>query len=166
MLKKKETFKKQLHRKYKYKCTHFPNLICVYTIIWLQVVNRFIWHFVWSHDSPAVFVFLFCFFVVFFCLLFFFLLFFVLFCFLLFLWFGSFSLFKKDINFRELFHSKATVKRIRDFILFRRVWTIGRSGERGSGISMLAARHDDDDDDDDDESESESKSSTVVRTRL
>ena len=26
--------------------------------------------------------------------------------------------------------------------------TIGRSGERGSGISMLAARHDDDDDDD------------------
>ena len=27
---------------------------------------------------------------------------------------------------------------------------IGRSGERGSGISVLAARHDDDDDDDDD----------------
>ena len=26
-------------------------------------------------------------------------------------------------------------------------WTIGRSSERGSGISMLAARHDDDDDD-------------------
>ena len=26
-------------------------------------------------------------------------------------------------------------------------WTIGRSGERGSGRSMLAARHDDDDDD-------------------
>ena len=26
-------------------------------------------------------------------------------------------------------------------------WTIGRSGERGSGISMLAAQHDDDDDD-------------------
>ena len=25
-------------------------------------------------------------------------------------------------------------------------WTIGRSGQRGSGISMLAARHDDDDD--------------------
>ena len=30
----------------------------------------------------------------------------------------------------------------------RRRWTIGRSGERGSGISVLAARHDDDDDDD------------------
>ena len=31
----------------------------------------------------------------------------------------------------------------------RRQWMIGRSGERGSGISVLAARHDDDDDDDD-----------------
>ena len=29
----------------------------------------------------------------------------------------------------------------------QRRWIIGRSGERGSGISMLAARHDDDDDD-------------------
>ena len=28
---------------------------------------------------------------------------------------------------------------------------MGRSGERGSGISVLAARHDDDDDDDDDD---------------
>ena len=28
-------------------------------------------------------------------------------------------------------------------------WTIGRSSERGSGISVLPARHDDDDDDDD-----------------
>ena len=26
-------------------------------------------------------------------------------------------------------------------------WMIGRSGERGSGISVLVARHDDDDDD-------------------
>ena len=31
----------------------------------------------------------------------------------------------------------------------RRRWMIGRSGERGSGISVLVARHDDDDDDDD-----------------
>ena len=29
----------------------------------------------------------------------------------------------------------------------RRRWMIGRSGERWSGISVLAARHDDDDDD-------------------
>ena len=33
----------------------------------------------------------------------------------------------------------------------RRWWMIGRSGERGSGISVLAARHDDDDDDDENE---------------
>ena len=30
----------------------------------------------------------------------------------------------------------------------QRRWVIGRSGERGSGISVLVARHDDDDDDD------------------
>ena len=29
-----------------------------------------------------------------------------------------------------------------------RYYTIGKSGERGSGISVLPARHDDDDDDD------------------
>ena len=36
--------------------------------------------------------------------------------------------------------------RIRDVELmtWQRLWTIGRSGERGSGISVLAARHDDD----------------------
>ena len=28
----------------------------------------------------------------------------------------------------------------------RRRWTIGKSGERGSGISVIPARHDDDDD--------------------
>ena len=41
--------------------------------------------------------------------------------------------------------------RIRDVALrtCQKRWTIGRSGERGSGISVLAARHDDDDDDDD-----------------
>ena len=31
--------------------------------------------------------------------------------------------------------------------IFRKQWTIGKCGERGSGISMLIARHDDDDDD-------------------
>ena len=37
--------------------------------------------------------------------------------------------------------------RIRDVALktCQRQWTIGRSGERGSAISVLAARHDDDD---------------------
>ena len=40
---------------------------------------------------------------------------------------------------------------IRDVTLktCQRRWTIGRSGESESGISVLAARHDDDDDDDD-----------------
>ena len=40
--------------------------------------------------------------------------------------------------------------RIQDVTLktCQRRWVIGRSGERGSEISVLAARHDDDDDDD------------------
>ena len=39
--------------------------------------------------------------------------------------------------------------RIQDVVLktYRGRWTIGRSGERGSGISVLPARYDDDDDD-------------------
>ena len=39
--------------------------------------------------------------------------------------------------------------RIRDVALktYQRRWTIGRNGERGSGISVLAARQDDDDND-------------------
>ena len=32
----------------------------------------------------------------------------------------------------------------------RKQWTIGRGGERGSGISVLIARHGDDNDDNDD----------------
>ena len=46
--------------------------------------------------------------------------------------------------------------RIRDVVLktYLGRWTIGRSGERGSGISVLPARYDDDDDDDDDLCES------------
>ena len=40
--------------------------------------------------------------------------------------------------------------RIRDVVLktYLGRWTIGKSGERGSGISVLPARYDDDDDDD------------------
>ena len=42
------------------------------------------------------------------------------------------------------------IQQLQDVALktYQRWWTIGKSGERGSGISMLAARHDDDDDDD------------------
>ena len=36
---------------------------------------------------------------------------------------------------------------------YREQWTIETGGKRGSGRSVLAARHDDDDDDDDDDDE-------------
>ena len=46
-------------------------------------------------------------------------------------------------------HTYSSYVRIRDVAMktCRRRWTIGRSGEGGSGISVLPARHDDDDDD-------------------
>ena len=46
-------------------------------------------------------------------------------------------------------HTFSSYVRIQDVALktCQRRWTIERSGERGSGISVLAARHDDDDDD-------------------
>ena len=49
----------------------------------------------------------------------------------------------------QLEHTYSSYVRIRDVTLktCQRRWTIERSGERGSGISVLAARHDDDDDD-------------------
>ena len=48
----------------------------------------------------------------------------------------------------QLTHAYNSYMRIRDVAqkTCQRRWTIGRSGERGSGISVLAARHDDDDD--------------------
>ena len=54
---------------------------------------------------------------------------------------------KQDDQHERTFSSYV---RIRDVALktCQRRWTIGRSGERESGISVLAARHDDDDDDD------------------
>ena len=50
----------------------------------------------------------------------------------------------------QLEHTYSSYVRIRDVALktCQRRWTIGKSGERGSGVSVLAARHDDDDDDD------------------
>ena len=43
-------------------------------------------------------------------------------------------------------HTFSSYVRIRDVVLktYLGRWTIGRSGERGSGISVLVARHDDD----------------------
>ena len=50
----------------------------------------------------------------------------------------------------QLEHTYSSCVRILDVALktCQRRWTIGRSGERGSGIFVLTARHDDDDDDD------------------
>ena len=47
----------------------------------------------------------------------------------------------------QLEHTYSSYVMIRDVTLktCRRQWMIGRRGERGSGISMLAAQHDDDD---------------------
>ena len=48
-------------------------------------------------------------------------------------------------------HTFSSYVRIRDVVLKTCLgrWTIGRSGERGSGISVLPVWHDDDNDDDD-----------------
>ena len=48
----------------------------------------------------------------------------------------------------QLEHIYSSYVRIQDVALktIQKRWMIGRSGERGSGISVLAARHDDDDD--------------------
>ena len=58
---------------------------------------------------------------------------------------------KQDDQLERTFSSYV---RIQDVVLktYLGRWTIGRSGERGSGISVLPARYDDDDDDDDDDS--------------
>ena len=47
-------------------------------------------------------------------------------------------------------HTFSNYVRMRDVVqkTCLRRWTIGKNGERGSGISVLPARHDDDDDDD------------------
>ena len=49
----------------------------------------------------------------------------------------------------QLEHIYSSYVKIGDVTLktWQKRWMIGRSGERGSGISLLAARHDDDDDD-------------------
>ena len=53
---------------------------------------------------------------------------------------------KQDDQLKNIYSSFVG---IRDVALktCQKQWMIGRSGERGSGISMLAARPDDDDDD-------------------
>ena len=54
---------------------------------------------------------------------------------------------RQDDQFEPTYSSSVS---IRDVTLnnSRKQWTIGRGGERGSGISVLIVRWDDDDDDD------------------
>ena len=54
----------------------------------------------------------------------------------------------REKQYDQFEHTFSSSVRIRDVALktCQRRWTRGRSGERGSGISVLAARHDDDDD--------------------
>ena len=63
------------------------------------------------------------------------------------LWTPTHGLLQKQDDQHE--HTFSSCARIRDAVLRTCLgrWTIGRSGERGSGISVLPARHDDDDDD-------------------
>ena len=64
------------------------------------------------------------------------------------LWTPAYGRAKQD---NQLEPTSSSYGRIRDVALktCQRRWMIGRSGESGSGISVLVARHDDDDDDDD-----------------
>ena len=57
---------------------------------------------------------------------------------------------KQDDQLERTFSSYVRIQAVVLKTYLRR-WTIGRSGERGSGISVLPARYDDDDDDDDDD---------------
>ena len=61
------------------------------------------------------------------------------------LWTPSYSQAKQD---DQLEHTYSRFVRIRDVAMktWQKRWTIGRSGQRGTGISVLAAWHDDDDD--------------------
>ena len=56
---------------------------------------------------------------------------------------------KQDDQHEPTFSSYVRIRGAVQKTCLRR-WTIGKSGERGSGISVLPARHDDDDDYDDD----------------
>ena len=56
---------------------------------------------------------------------------------------------KQDDQHEHTFSNYVRIRDVFQKTCLRR-WTKGRSGERGSGISVLPARHDDDDDDGDD----------------
>ena len=53
---------------------------------------------------------------------------------------------RQDVQFEPTYSSFVPIWDVA-LRISRKQWTIGRCGERGSGISVLIARHDDDDDD-------------------
>ena len=53
----------------------------------------------------------------------------------------------QDVQFEPKYSSSVSIRDVA-LRICRKQRTIGRCGERGSGISVLRARHDDDDDDD------------------
>ena len=53
---------------------------------------------------------------------------------------------KQDDQHEHTFNNYVRIRDVVQKTCLKR-WTIGKSGERGSGISVLPARHDDDDDD-------------------
>ena len=55
---------------------------------------------------------------------------------------------RQDIQFKPTYSSSVLIRDSALRICWKQ-WTIGRCGEKGSGISVPIARHDDDDDDDD-----------------
>ena len=55
---------------------------------------------------------------------------------------------RQDVQLEPTYSSSVLIQDVALRICQKR-WTVGRCGERGSGLSMLIAQHDDDDDDDD-----------------
>ena len=66
----------------------------------------------------------------------------------------------------QLEHTYNSYVRIRNVALktCQKRWMIGKSGERGSGISVLVARHDDDDDENTEQSSGDLRRLTVTKT--
>ena len=54
-----------------------------------------------------------------------------------------------DDQLQPIYNSSVPIQNVA-WKTYREQWTIETDGEKGSGRSVLAARHDDDDDDDDD----------------
>ena len=61
------------------------------------------------------------------------------------LWTPTYGRAKQDDQHEHIFSSYMGIRDV-TLKIYQRRWTIGKSGERGSGISVLVARHDDDDD--------------------